>query len=49
MEIIVDAYTPEEQAMGWHIYLEETMDFPSKRVVSTNKKFLRWRKAKQFV
>jgi len=28
MEIIVDAYTPEEQAMGWHIYLEETMDFP---------------------
>lgn len=28
MEIIVDAYTPEEQAMGWHIYLDETMDFP---------------------
>ena len=28
MEIIVDAYTPEEQAMGWHIYLEETMGFP---------------------
>jgi hypothetical protein len=27
-EIIVDAYTPEEQATGWHIYLDETMDFP---------------------
>lgn len=30
MEIIVDAYTPDEQAMGWHIYLEETMDVPFK-------------------
>jgi len=28
MEIIVDAYTQDEQAMGWHIYLEETMEFP---------------------
>lgn len=28
MEIIVDAYTQDEQAMGWRIYLEETMDFP---------------------
>jgi hypothetical protein len=28
MEIIVDAYTQDEQAMGWHIYLDETMDFP---------------------
>jgi len=28
MEIIVDAYTADEQAMGWHIYLEETMEFP---------------------
>lgn len=28
MEIIVDAYTQDEQAMGWHIYLEETMDVP---------------------
>jgi hypothetical protein len=26
--IIVDAYIADEQAMGWHIYLEETMDFP---------------------
>ena len=23
MEIIVDAYGPEEQAMGWYYYLEE--------------------------
>jgi len=28
MEIIVDAYTEAEQAMGWNIYLEETIDFP---------------------
>jgi Calcium binding protein from Anabaena CcbP. len=28
MEIIVDAYTQDEQAMGWHIYLAETMDVP---------------------
>jgi hypothetical protein len=28
MQIIVDAYTQDEQAMGWHTYLEETMDFP---------------------
>jgi hypothetical protein len=28
MEIIVDAYSQDEQAMGWHIYLDETMDFP---------------------
>jgi len=28
MRIIVDTYTVEEQAMGWHIYLDETMDFP---------------------
>jgi len=28
MEIIVGAYHQDEQAMGWHIYLEETMDFP---------------------
>ena len=23
MEIVVDAYTPEEQAMGWYYYLED--------------------------
>ena len=28
MEIIVDAYGPEEQAMGWYYYLEETLQFP---------------------
>jgi len=28
MEIIVDAYGPEEQAMGWYYYLEEKLDFP---------------------
>jgi hypothetical protein len=28
MEIIVDAYGPEEQAMGWYYYLEENLHFP---------------------
>ncbi len=28
MEIIVDAYGPEEQAMGWYYYLEDKLQFP---------------------
>ena len=28
MEIIVDAYSPEEQAMGWYYYLEENLHVP---------------------
>jgi Calcium binding len=28
MEIVVDAYTPEEQAMGWYSYLEDRLRFP---------------------
>ncbi len=28
MEIIVDAYGPEEQAMGWYCYLEDKLSFP---------------------
>ena len=28
MEIIADAYGPEEQAMGWYYYLEENLGFP---------------------
>src|SRR5262249_55664500 len=27
-EIIVDAYGPEEQAMGWYYYLEDQLHFP---------------------
>jgi Calcium binding len=27
-EIIVDAYGPEEQAMGWYYYLEDKLQFP---------------------
>jgi hypothetical protein len=26
--IVVDAYTPEEVVIGWHIYLDEKMSFP---------------------
>jgi len=28
MEIVVDAYTPEEQAMGWYYYLDDKLNFP---------------------
>jgi hypothetical protein len=28
MEIIVDAYDADEQAMGWYYYLERTLHFP---------------------
>ncbi len=28
MEAIVDAYGPEEQAMGWYYYLEDKIAFP---------------------
>jgi hypothetical protein len=32
MEIIVDAFGPEEQAMGWYYYLENTITFPFKGI-----------------
>ncbi|HSH79315.1 MAG TPA: calcium-binding protein [Herpetosiphonaceae bacterium] len=28
MEIVVDAYGPEEQALSWYYYLEEQLQFP---------------------
>ncbi len=28
MEITIDAYGPEEQAISWYYYLEETLSFP---------------------
>lgn len=28
MEIVVDAYSPEEQAMGWYHYLQNIFHFP---------------------
>lgn len=30
MEAIVDAYGPEEQAMGWYYYLQDKITFPFK-------------------
>ena len=27
-EIIVDAYGPEEQALGWYYYLKDNLEFP---------------------
>lgn len=40
MEVVVDAYDPEERAMGWYYYLDDTLQFPflatcnSKRQIS---------------
>lgn len=28
MEVVVDAYGPEERAMGWYYYLEDALCFP---------------------
>ena len=28
MEVVVDAYGTEEQAMGWHYYLDDKISFP---------------------
>lgn len=28
MAIVVDAYSPEEQAMGWYYYLDDKLQFP---------------------
>lgn len=28
MEIVVDAYSEEERAMGWYYYLEDKLGFP---------------------
>lgn len=27
-EVVVDAYGPEERAMGWYYYLDDTLSFP---------------------
>lgn len=29
-EIVVDAYTPDERAIGWHCHLEDKLRFPFK-------------------
>jgi hypothetical protein len=36
-EIIVDAYGPEEQAMGWYYYLEDNICFPFKAKCAISK------------
>ena len=30
MEIVVDAYGPEEQSLSWYYYLQENLNFPFK-------------------
>lgn len=37
-EIIVDAHDQEEQNMGWHYYMEETLKFPFKAEVKIKKR-----------
>ena len=39
MEAIVDAYSPEEQAMGWYYYLDDRITFPFSAVcIAVNKR-----------
>jgi hypothetical protein len=38
MEILVDAYEAEEQAMGWFYYLQDTITFPFKAKCITKRK-----------
>jgi len=38
MEIIVDAYGPEEQAMGWYYYLQDNITFPFRAICITEKR-----------
>lgn len=38
MEIVVDAYTEEERAMGWYYYLDEKLQFPFKAQWKSGKK-----------
>lgn len=36
-EIVVDAYGPEEQAVGWYCYLEEKLQFPFTAICVTQR------------
>jgi hypothetical protein len=38
MDIIVDAYGPEEQAMGWYYYLTDNLGFPFKAQCITERR-----------
>lgn len=38
MEIIVDAYGPEEQALGWYYYLQDNITFPFCAICITEKR-----------
>jgi hypothetical protein len=39
MEAVVDAYGPEEQAMGWYCYLDDKISFPFDAVcIAANKR-----------
>jgi Calcium binding len=41
MEAVVDAYGPDEQAMGWYSYLEGKLTFPSQPNAAPNGGFRR--------
>ena len=38
MEIVVDAYTPQEVALGWYGYLENTLEFPFPAIWLNNRR-----------
>jgi hypothetical protein len=37
MRVLIDTYTPEEQAYSWHAYLDDVMDFPFEARCSTER------------
>jgi hypothetical protein len=46
MEILVDAYTEEERAMGWYYYLADTVTFLFRQHVFRITINLRWKNMK---
>ena len=47
MEIIVDAYGPEEQAMVWYVYLDENLETPFRARCITERAISPLRKGEQ--
>ena len=49
MEAIVDAYGPEEQAMGWYYYLQDKILFPFKALCVRERSISPLRKGEEIV
>jgi len=48
MEAIVDAYGPEEQAIGWYYYLEDRIQFPFEARCIQTRRISPLKKGEQF-